>query len=207
MMDKIEGQVRELSSVQENREKVKALSAEIVVHGTTEKPYYEIKYFDLSDGKYHTGYSSYDLNNVFRWRKECFEIVKENEYDMISEQVRKLREVAEMYDGLDGGDILREAADTIESISAQLQAANMERSAEDCGGWIYCGDGNNLPKEPFGCIVTVIDTEPTTMANFETILPYQVGYSGGTWNNSDGEAIPFEVIAWMPAPQEPYHES
>lgn len=46
----------------------------------------------------------------------------------ISEQVKELREVAEMYDGLDGGDILREAADTIEALSAKLAAENMERS-------------------------------------------------------------------------------
>lgn len=48
----------------------------------------------------------------------------------ISEQVKELREVAEMYEGLDGGKILSEAADTIEALSAKL--ADMERSAEDC---------------------------------------------------------------------------
>lgn len=126
----------------------------------------------------------------------------------ISEQVNKLREAVKSYRpyvpyyviGL-----LQNAADTIESLSAKL--ADMERSDEDCGGgWIYCGDGENLPKEPFACIVTVIDTEPMTMTDFEAILPYQVGYSGGTWNDSDGRQIPFDVIAWMKAPTEPYHE-
>lgn len=78
--------------------------------------------------------------------------------------------------------------------------------AENQGGWIYCGDGENLPDAPFGCVVTVIDTEPMTMTDFETILPYHVGYSSGTWNDLDGKAIPFEVVAWMPAPKEPYHE-
>ena len=58
-------------------EKIKVASAEIVVHGTSEKPYYEIKYYDISDGKYHIGYSSYDLSIVFGWFKECFEIVQE----------------------------------------------------------------------------------------------------------------------------------
>lgn len=72
----ISEQVKKLSSIQPNVvEKVKAQNVEIVVHGTIEKPYYEIKYFDLSDGQYHIGYSSYDLDNVFRWREECFEIV------------------------------------------------------------------------------------------------------------------------------------
>ena len=58
-------------------EKIKVTSAEIVVHGTSEKPYYEIRYYDISDGKYHIGYSSYDLSIVFGWLKDCFEIVKE----------------------------------------------------------------------------------------------------------------------------------
>ena len=58
-------------------EKIKVTSAEIVVHGTSEKPYYEIRYYDISDGKYHIGYSSYDLSIVFGWLKECFEIVQE----------------------------------------------------------------------------------------------------------------------------------
>ena len=58
-------------------EKIKVASAEIVVHGTSKKPYYEIRYYDISDGKYHIGYSSYDLSIVFGWLKECFEIVHE----------------------------------------------------------------------------------------------------------------------------------
>lgn len=65
----------ELMTNNKEIEKVKVSSAEIIVTGTVEKPYFEIKYFDLSDGKYHIGYSSYDLENVFQWRDECFEIV------------------------------------------------------------------------------------------------------------------------------------
>lgn len=126
---------------------------------------------------------------------------------MISELVDTLRTLSGLQNKQHHERIINRAADTIESLSAKLQAANMERSAEDCGGgWIYCGDGENLPKEPFACIVTVIDTEPMTMTDFEAILPYQVGYSGGTWNDSDGRQIPFDVIAWMKAPTEPYHE-
>lgn len=127
----------------------------------------------------------------------------------ISEQAKKLRELAadmEKYVGLrPKPHILREAADTIEALSAKL--ADMERSAEDSSGWIYCGDGENLPTEPFACIVTVIDTEPMTQADFESILPYHVGYDGKQWNDIEGNRIPFEVIAWMYAPKEPYHES
>ena len=65
-------------------EKIKVASAEIVVHGTYKKPYYEIRYYDISDGKYHIGYSSYDLSIVFGWLKECFEIVHEIEGEYTS---------------------------------------------------------------------------------------------------------------------------
>lgn len=67
--------------------------------------------------------------------------------------------------------------------------------------WISCDD--RLPEEPFGCLVTVIDTNPMTLEDFENILPYHVGYSEGQWNDKDGEQIPFEVVAWQPLP-EPY---
>lgn len=47
----------------------------IVVNGTKEKPYYEIEYLD-KDGNLHTGYSSYDLNNVWDWKETEFEYYK-----------------------------------------------------------------------------------------------------------------------------------
>lgn len=56
-------------------EKIKVTSAEIVVHGTVEKPYYEIKYRKVGENDYCIGYSSYRLNNVFGWLEECFEVV------------------------------------------------------------------------------------------------------------------------------------
>ena len=61
---------------EESVEKIKVSSAEIVVHGTKEKPYFEIKYFDLSDNEMHIGYSSYKLDIVFDYLKEYFEIVE-----------------------------------------------------------------------------------------------------------------------------------
>ncbi|NFO57699.1 hypothetical protein FDB39_12530 [Clostridium botulinum] len=56
-------------------EKIKVTSAEIVVHGNVNKPYYEIKYYRFDDGECHIGYSSYNLKMVFNWLDECFDIV------------------------------------------------------------------------------------------------------------------------------------
>ena len=61
---------------------------------------------------------------------------------MISEQVKELRSFSEACKVMERHHIaksLEEAADTIESLSAKL--ADMERSAEDCGGgWIPCSE-------------------------------------------------------------------
>ena len=74
-------------------------------------------------------------------------------------------------------------------------------SAQPEQRWIPCSE--RLPEEPYGCLVTVWDTNPITMDEFENILPYFVGWDGEQWNDGDGEQCPFEVVAWMPLP-EPY---
>ena len=73
-------------------------------------------------------------------------------------------------------------------------------------GWISCSE--RLPEEAFGCLVTVMDCNPSTQTDFENILPYFVGYDGDSWNDADGEEIPFEVIAWrkLPTPYQPKGE-
>ena len=91
----------------------------------------------------------------------------------------------------------------------QLMAYNnsikivQEVADEYHGGWIPCSE--RLPEDAFGCLVTVIDCEPSTQTDFENILPYVVGYDGDSWNDADGNVIPFEVIAWQPLP-EPFKE-
>lgn len=197
----------------------------------------------------------------------------------ISEQVKELREVAEMYEGLDGGKILSEAADTIESLSAKQENAYyvkrngkddvivsimynkadnkyhfvnlsknhicacgfetteeaiadmeqrknngsicdfylIERSAEDCGGgWIYCGDGENLPEESGYYLVTYHEWSngeflPKFDDTYVKRLHYQKSEQFIGWNFSkcvDKRAeddMNREVLAWQPLP-EPYHE-
>lgn len=84
--------------------------------------------------------------------------------------------------------------------SEQLPSAQPEQPEPH---WIPVSE--RLPEEPFGCLVTVWDTDPITMDEFENILPYFVGWDGEQWNDGEGEQCPFEVIAWMPLP-EPYKE-
>lgn len=68
-------------------------------------------------------------------------------------------------------------------------------------GWIPVTE--KLPDKPYGCLVTVMDTNPITFDEFENIYPNFVGWDGENWNDDDGHSIPFEVIAWMPLPM-PY---
>lgn len=133
---------------------------------------------------------------------------------MISEQVKELREVAEMYDGLDGANILRQAADTIESLSAKLQVANKERSAEDCGGWIPCKDG--LPEQSGYYLVTYHEWSngnflPKFDDTYVKRLHYQESEQFAGWNypkcvdKMAEDDMNMEVLAWQPLP-EPYHK-
>lgn len=57
--------------------KIKVTSLEIIVTGTKDKPYFEIKYKEVGKEDYHIGYSSYDLNKVLDWKERDFEIVNQ----------------------------------------------------------------------------------------------------------------------------------
>ena len=91
----------------------------------------------------------------------------------------------------------------ITNMSEYSKQIVQEVAEEYNGGWIPCSE--RLPEDAFGCLVTIIDCEPLTQTDFENILPYVVGYDGESWNDEDGNEIPFEVIAWKPLP-EPYKE-
>lgn len=56
--------------------KIRTHHAKIVVECTTGKPYYSIEWFDTAKQEYYLGYSSYCIDNVLGWLKECFEIVE-----------------------------------------------------------------------------------------------------------------------------------
>lgn len=128
----------------------------------------------------------------------------------ISEQVRK---IAEQHENLECVSILQEAADTIESLSAKLQAANMENGS----GWIACED--RLPEERDSMFAKFKGTDKWDSAMFEKIsdeVNVTVEFKDGkrktmTLHTCDGKwrtdmrIVKFKVIAWQPLP-EPYHE-
>lgn len=59
-----------------NNKKLKVVSADIIVSGTKDKPYFEIKYMEVGKNDYNIGYGSYCLDYVFEWKNECFAIVE-----------------------------------------------------------------------------------------------------------------------------------
>lgn len=127
---------------------------------------------------------------------------------MISEQVKELREYSNisLYARESRArELLKEAADTIEALSAKLAAANMKRSDRYYGGgWIY----DRAPtKEECGrwrgkFLVTVYANEPTVM-----YMEYEYteirGKEVGRWIWCDKVNIPWEVVAWRKFPK-PY---
>lgn len=88
-----------------------------------------------------------------------------------------------------------------EKEAMQMAISALKKQEQD--RWHPCSE--KMPAAPFGCFVTVMDTNPITQEEFENILPYFVGWDGEQWNDADGERTPFEVIAWKPLP-DPYTE-
>lgn len=127
---------------------------------------------------------------------------------MIKTQIDNLRYASETFESVPVQKLLHQAADTIEFLSEKLQASNMEREAGDCGGWIYCGDGKNLPKgENEKVIVSAVwdGYEYTTESYFYHGKFYNKPYyqisAGEICESCTGD----EVVAWKSFP-EPYHE-
>lgn len=139
---------------------------------------------------------------------------------MISEQIKELRNYERIFNG-DRPDgnlsiIFKEPADTIESLSAKLQAENVERSVADCGEWIPCSE--RMPEEHESMFAKFKGTDKWDGAMFEKIsddVNVTVEFENGTrktktlhtvdgkWNGGQ-RGIKFKVIAWKPLPEE-YH--
>lgn len=141
---------------------------------------------------------------------------------MISELLDKLRKYAAEYNLPPFGrevkgtaELLNEAANTIETLSAKLSAANMERSERYYGGrWILCKDRTPENKEDDSpqYLITVKVGENEYEIDFgwwSKISKYDYlkkgwdDYFGWIVGNDWDEGQGMEVIAWMPLPQ-PY---
>lgn len=59
--------------------KTKVSSADIVVSGTPEKPYFCIHYQELDKDYITIGFGSYNLAYVFAWRDQYLEIIDKGE--------------------------------------------------------------------------------------------------------------------------------
>lgn len=126
----------------------------------------------------------------------------------ISEQVKQIRNYVKDYrhpfhnQGVEiyGTDkILEQAADTIEALSAKLQAANMENG----GGWISCED--RLPEDGVDVLVWF---EYFRYGEYNRLFETTgISYTfNGEWsgfvNGSSGWSQ-LNILAWRPLP-EPY---
>lgn len=120
----------------------------------------------------------------------------------ISEQVKELRAYsnASLYARENRArELLKEAADTIESLSAKLQAANMERLA-DCGGWIPCKE--RLPDVEAS---ENVKSEICTDNGERFLITDTDGYVHESTFWQSAQEFEDDAIAWMPKP-DPYHE-
>ncbi len=112
---------------------------------------------------------------------------------MISEQVKELRNFGEKaIFAPSTRDIFSKAADTIESLSEKL--ADMERSAEDCGGgWIECESGKLPDKEVICCDVC---GEIIIGYIHETYESEQTGFSA-----ENSHEYMYNCVKWMEKPK------
>lgn len=125
----------------------------------------------------------------------------------ISEQVKELRNLsfALWFDTPTSAmakTALSKAAYTIESLSAKLQAANMERS-EDCGGWIPIS--KRLPESE----TWVLTTHKSGLNSGKQIIVhyFKDGEFLYNWDMDNdfnsptfGQRYMGDIIAWMPYP-------
>lgn len=113
---------------------------------------------------------------------------------MIQNQIENLRYVAKTFENMPIRNLLNQAADTIELLSAKLQAANMERStAYYNNGWISCNE--RTPEEKINPITKDFYEYQVTfqIENLKDVRHYKFG-EGHWWNGM--EIMDEYVTAW-----------
>lgn len=126
---------------------------------------------------------------------------------LISKQIEELRAYAADRKG-ELAKIVSDAADTIETLSEKLYAANMERSSQYYNnGWIPVTE--RLPEAEHGINKLVLTTceEPEDDDLFEERICWLeiLLFDGRNWCYLGGERYEHDITAWMPLP-EPYKE-
>lgn len=127
---------------------------------------------------------------------------------MISEQVKELRDCVRRWQNFESVSssepfkLLSQAADTIEALSAKLQAANMDNGS----GWIACEDA--LPEDGQEVLSTHeggLNPERQVIEHIFKDGQFTLNWDMDTKINSPtfGQRYMGEVIAWMPKPK-PY---
>lgn len=197
--------------IEKLEEKIKVTSLEIIVTGTKDKPYFEIKYKELGKEDYSIGYSSYDLKNVFGWKEECFEIVNQVAVEYVPDTnigsigldawekvYKRILELEKEY--FEAGDVknsdeLIELSNLLRHYKEQLTEESDSTSFND---WIPCSV--KMPNEP-----------EIGMLDIECLQEYNVMIEGADaattlYYAGDGEWYDFitgtfyKVIAWQPLP-------
>lgn len=127
---------------------------------------------------------------------------------MTTEQIKTLKELADdpeldMLCDWDGEcrKALREAAETIETLSAKLHTANMERSSQYYhGGWIPCEEV--LPKEKDYKSCHENYDGAILWCNNDGLIGMGWYYeSTGQWSDINDNKVSGKVIAWRPLPE------
>lgn len=114
----------------------------------------------------------------------------------IDSQIRELREIAEMYEEMDGGELLKECADTIESLYKKLN----EKSN---GDWIPCNE--RLPKKSNSYLVTKHIDETEDNEAMSEVCTEIFWTTDNKWDCERDSYCEWKVTAWQPMP-ESYHE-
>ena len=115
-----------------------------------------------------------------------------NKYAELVEKLRDYSNVSLYAREFAARELLKQAADSIESLSAELEK-------QENGGWIKCSEHVPETVKVWGCMEFV--DEKGNVFHTENIV-YYVGDGNFTnWVNA-----PVSVVAWQPFP-EPYKES
>ena len=112
---------------------------------------------------------------------------------MIEKRIENLKFAAKAFECMPMQELLLQAADTIEALSAKL--ADMDRPAEDCGGgWIYCEE--RFPQLTEYSHDNVL--QRLEIAYMTDTIGYAIGYFDGyKWIDKRNHEIE-NVIAWKP---------